>query len=521
MTASLLRLFQTLRHLRVRQVLYQCWYRVRRPYVNLNRYTQYLDHSISSFPFCDTGDLIPYSSRYQGAHKFRFLSLTHSFENNIDWNFTGHGKLWNYNLQYFDYLHDPSVTHEEKQRLVLSFCDGLLSDSILPEPYPVSLRIVNWLFYYSKTGWDNAVFHECIKLQVGYLEENLEFHILANHLLENYIALYFAGIALGDTKLLDKASKGLDEQLAEQVLADGGHYESSPMYQSILLSKLILLYRQTGTSGPEQLSTAICNMLGWLQAFVFRDGKWAHVNDATEGIAPEPAQIIEAARTSGLEPLTKKISESGYRRYNAGHFELVFDAGNIMPPYQPGHAHADMLSLCLQYRNKPILVDTGLSTYQGNERRNTERGTPAHNTVSIQNKNQSDVWSAFRVGRRAKLTVLEETERSITAAHNGFRALGVTHTRQLRCDEQQVSVEDRVSAHSENATAFFHFDHNLKIEVVNNRVTIAEGGPVFEFSGHLSIEKLSYKQALGYNQLVDAPLLAIKFTQNLCTLIRT
>lgn len=521
MTASVLRLFQTLRHLRIRQVLYQCWYRARRPYIKLISYTHYLDHPISPLPCCDTGELIPYRNRYQGLNKFCFLSLGHSFEGNIDWNFSGHGKLWNYNLQYFDYLHDPLITHEEKQRLILSFCDGLLSGAIPPEPYPVSLRIVNWLFYYSKTGWKNALFHKCIRLQVGYLENNLEFHILANHLLENYIALYFSGIALGDVKLVEKASKGLDEQLDEQVLADGGHYESSPMYQSILLSKLILLYRQAGAYGRERLFNPIRNMLGWLQTFVFRDGKWAHVNDATEGIAPEAAQLIEAAHDSGLVPALTKIEHSGYRRYNCGHFELVFDAGNIMPPYQPGHAHADMLSLCLQYRNKPILVDTGLSTYQDNQRRNTERGTPSHNTVSIGNKNQSDVWSAFRVGRRAKLTVLEETERSITAAHNGYRALGITHTRQLRFDEQQVSVDDRLSAASENAIAFFHFDHNLKIEVVNNRATVAEGGPVFEFSGHSSIQILSYKQSLRYNEFVDAPLLAIKFEQNLRTLIRT
>ena len=43
--------------------------------------------------------------------------------------------------------------------------------------------------------------------------------------------------------------------------------------------------------------------------------------------------------------------------------------GSIGPSYQPGHAHADELNFELFYKGSPIIVDTGVSTYEKNERR--------------------------------------------------------------------------------------------------------------------------------------------------------
>ncbi|MCK5662355.1 MAG: hypothetical protein KAI17_02665, partial [Thiotrichaceae bacterium] len=35
--------------------------------------------------------------------QFTFLNLSHEFEDVIDWNCPAYGKLWTYNLNYFDY----------------------------------------------------------------------------------------------------------------------------------------------------------------------------------------------------------------------------------------------------------------------------------------------------------------------------------------------------------------------------------------------------------------------------------
>ncbi|MFX7548931.1 hypothetical protein ABTJ50_21555, partial [Acinetobacter baumannii] len=66
------------------------------------------------------------------------------------------------------------------------------------------------------------------------------YHLLANHLLENAFSLWLASIYLRDQPLFNRSDRLLVSQLNEQILADGGHYECSVMYQSILLSKLLL-----------------------------------------------------------------------------------------------------------------------------------------------------------------------------------------------------------------------------------------------------------------------------------------
>jgi hypothetical protein len=40
------------------------------------------------------------------------------------------------------------------------------------------------------------------------------------------------------------------------------------------------------------------------------------------------------------------------------------NCGNILPSYQPGHSHADMLHFILYVSGKPVIVDTGISTYE-------------------------------------------------------------------------------------------------------------------------------------------------------------
>ena len=46
--------------------------------------------------------------------------------------------------------------------------------------------------------------------------------------------------------------------------------------------------------------------------------------------------------------------------------------------------------------------DSGTSTYERDSERLRQRGTAAHNTVQLGGVDSSEVWSGFRVGRRAR-----------------------------------------------------------------------------------------------------------------------
>ena len=82
------------------------------------------------------------------------------------------------------------------------------------------------------------------------------------------------------------------------------------------------------------------------------------------------------------------MKECGYRKLCSTHLEAVVDVGNITATYQPGHSHADTFNYELRIDCRPFVVDTGISTYNKTARRQYERSTSAHNTVTVGNKDR-------------------------------------------------------------------------------------------------------------------------------------
>ena len=144
-------------------------------------------------------------------------------------------------------------------------------------------------------------------------------------------------------------------------------------------------------------------MLGHLESLIWDDGSIPMLNDSAVGIAPTPNQIFDYARRLGLEWKAIPMNECGYRKLKNERMEAIVDIGNITATYQPGHTHADTFNYELCIDGKPFVVDTGISTYNKTERRQLERSTIAHNCVSPDEKNSSEVWGGFRVGRRASV----------------------------------------------------------------------------------------------------------------------
>ena len=147
-------------------------------------------------------------------------------------------------------------------------------------------------------------------------------------------------------------------------------------------------------------------MFGWLESISLKNGSIPYLNDSTFGIAPTTSELTEYAVSLGLKPKRMRLEDSGYRKWNVNDMEIIMDVGQIAPSYQPGHSHADSLQFVLNYKDKPIVVDTGISTYEKNERRQLERSTASHNTVTVNGSNSSKVWGGFRVAERAKVSLV-------------------------------------------------------------------------------------------------------------------
>jgi len=254
----------------------------------------------------------------------------------------------------------------------------------------------------------------------------------------------------------------MERELPRQILADGGHVERSPMYHSILLEDLLDLcnLRHAFSALVPDYSAYAARMLGWLECMTHPDGDIALFNDATFGVAAEPGVLAGYAERLDIRTATTTLGDSGYIRLENRHAVVIFDAAPLGPDYQPGHGHADTLSFELSCNRQRAIVNSGISTYDPGAERAYQRGTAAHNTVRIDGEDQSEMWGAFRVARRARpFDIRTDNCSYVEAAHDGYRRLKqkVVHRRRLELQDNCITVRDRLEGSGEHtAEVFFH-----------------------------------------------------------------
>ena len=496
--------FHTLRHLRLKQILYRLYYSFRRTARQLlgTQYRYFVEKSVTPLNCSFT---ITSKNLYKDE-ALHFLNITHPMPENgkIDWNFTGYGKLWNYHLNYFDYLTQPDISFDQGLQWVDSFIRQFEINRWGCDPYPTSLRLINWIKFFNSRESGKEVLsiassNAFLYSQALILKNNLEYHLLGNHLLENGFALLFAAHYFNDQPLFALADKILKRELKEQILADGGHYERSPMYQQELLFHLLdcvnLMKHNRMFPGSLQqlLERTASRMLGWLQNMTFADGSIALFNDCANGVAPSTEEISDYAGRLDISPNwdtdNRQMSASGYRKIIKPDYELILDAGDIGPDFQPGHAHCDTLSFEMHLKGQLLFVDSGTSSYEDPEARRIERGTAGHNTVAIEELEQSEIWSNFRVARRAHARILRETDDMIEAKHNGYKRLGASHIRKFTFEDKTIKILDKIKSRTTyNCYAYFHLHPDIAPIVEGNTVHLKDNTHIrFKNYGHLSL----------------------------------
>ena len=398
-----------------------------------------------------------------GPRQFRFLNQECCIQT---WNDSGIPKLWLYNLHY---LGHPTLD------LIRSWvAENPIGQGNGWEPYPLSLRICNWIKWHLSGNLLEKAAIESIAVQARYLEKSVEYHLLANHLFANAKALVFAGAffeGAAAARWLASGLRILAAQLPEQVLGDGGHFERSPMYHSLILEDVLDLVN-LGRAWPGLLPDwggVAARMLGWLQQMTHPDHGIAFFNDAVFNIAPDPKSLIEYAARLGIHAETHPLGESGYIRLENDRAVVLFDAASIGPDYQPGHAHADTLSFELSVDGRRSIVNSGISTYENNAGRHSQRSTAAHNTIRVDGQDSSEVWAAFRVARRARpLDVRTDRRTFAEAAHDGYARFKdqVIHVRRLDLGETELRITDTLRAKREHqAEIYFHLHPESHIEI--------------------------------------------------------
>jgi uncharacterized heparinase superfamily protein len=257
-------------------------------------------------------------------------------------------------------------------------------------------------------------------------------------------------------------------------------------------------------------------MLAWIDQMSFRNGDLAHFNDSTDGQSYSKEQILDLAKLCGIvEYPSSELSDSGYRRFENKNIELITDVSGIEPAYQPGHTHADSLSFILYINEKPIAVDPGISTYEAGERRNWERSTKAHNTITYKGQNTAGVWGKFRVADRPDVEILSETNSEIELLLNHTLRSGeiFKHRREITYSKKNIDINDFVNL-TGTVEGRIHLHPNVKIEELKRNKVVLIGGINFEFQNTLQLQKFSYTCSNGFNLLSNATGISYKFEKN-------
>ena len=513
-------LINTVIHLRAIQIYYRFYYFLRNRLFGYN-IKKRINNDFNPIVWKNRIDYD--NSYFKKENSFTFLNISHSFSDKINWNFNQFGKLWTYNLNYFDFLNQENISNETGLQLIQDFIKNefILKDG--KEPYPISLRGINWVKFLSENQVKDEVVDTTLYNHFYILLDNLEFHLLGNHLLENAFSLLFGAYYFQNKKFYYKSKEILISELKEQILNDGGHFELSPMYHQIILYKvldciqLIKINKWINDDLLMLLEDSASKMTSWLNEVTFENGDIPCVNDSTFNIAPTSEELFNYADQIGV--INKKIvlSDSGYRKFRNNKFELFVDVGNVGPSYQPGHVHSDTLSFILHVNNKPVFVDTGVSTYEKNQKRQTERQTSAHNTVVINSEDQTQVWGGFRVAKRAQVKNLKEGVDFVEAEHDGYKKIGVSHLRRISIDKSLVQIKDIIV----NDSNYFHLHPSLKNLIINDHSIIIENNINIIFTGtNVIIHKELYEYAEGFNKIKKAIVIKVTFESNLETSIK-
>lgn len=403
---------------------------------------------------CGTGDDL----------RARFLGVECPLATPIPWHVAGlprDRQLHQMTLHYMEYL--EAVDDAAFESLVLDWVaanpaerPGAWFDGW--NSFALSIRVVVWMQQCARRGSFPPRVLTSLAEQIRFLEHNLELDLGGNHLVKNVKALLWAGRFFEGDEAMRWTAHGrslLSQVLDEQVLPDGLHYERSPAYHAQVLADLLECHVALRPGEDrDRLGRVLVRMAGAMADLTHPDGLPCLFNDGALHMAYSTETCLEALGSIvGTRPEPRDrfaLTDAGYFGARDGDDLVVFDCGPIAPDDLPAHGHGDILAFEWTVDGRRVVIDTGVFEYHPGERRARSRATPAHNTVTVDDADQCEFWSAFRVARRARVEVLHHGDVPggfrLRGRHDGFRrqAGRPIHVREAICTPRRIEVRDIV-----------------------------------------------------------------------------
>ncbi len=406
----------------------------------------------------------PAHAHFEPPDRVTLLNREARFDGRIDWDIQSEGPLFAFHLHQHDFLRAASLSPSDRSAVLLDW-ESRHRRGTGWHPASISLRALTWLKLLTTPGALEEDAGELLRVrrslsaQLEMLAGHLEVRLLANHYLSNLLALVAGGLVLrgGAARRWLGLVPELCSQLEKQVLADGAHYERSPMYHALMLEGVLDVLnwaRAAGERAPgglvETLEGNASRMLAALAIYTHPDGEIALFADSAFGIAQRPEVLEAYAGSLGVLAAAPAragvLEDAGYVRLADGAFSLLVSVAGPKPAYQPGHAHADALAFELCVNGERVVTDTGVFEYVPGERRDRARATSSHATIEVGGRDQAELWAAHRVGGRPKVK-LEAVGpgRRVEASCAGWATRDTPHRRVLALADGVLEITDTLA----------------------------------------------------------------------------
>lgn len=428
--------------------------------------------------------------------KFTLLSQRHDLGFPIDWrcDSVAVSHLWRFHLHYHEFLlglvlsaPDPAEADERFAAAWRVVEDWMRQNRPNDRrtrldawhPFCISKRLPVWMLLWTARRPEGDAADAVLAsmfAQARFLASHLERDLGGNHLLENLRTLILAGAFFSGPEAerwLDRGIRLFRREVKEQFLPSGEHFERAPMYHAIMLDMVLDLRDLLAEIRPEfarECGELAARMGGFLRGIVHPDGEIPLLGDSAFGEAPPtPAILARVEERPSGGPAEGARCVGDYWSFRDGDDFLLFDRGPVGADHLPAHAHADLLAFEASLGGRRVFVDSGVFNYEDDSMRAYCRGSAAHNVLMIDEVDQCDVWSKFRMGYRGHPSELEKGAGGdlvwASARHDAYRRLGVPRVERLiacRCGGPWFFIDSADGAAEHVFTSRFHLHPDVE-----------------------------------------------------------
>lgn len=410
------------------------------------------------------------------------------------WSYTGEGR---YLAAFEDLMADwlDNVPHTAA------------SGSTTWRPLEAGIRAESWLRALELFG---GAVSESLLRRIGqslcehgaYLETSYgAFHALSNWGVIQDHGLFLLGTRLGKPCWQKLALERVTGNLHHAVLADGVHWEQSPMYHCEVLhaaADTLLVARRFGVEVPSELERLIHSMATALSVLITPDRHILPQGDsdiidagdllaqgallfhdpalaaASQGplceetlwdFGPQGAQMLQALPSCRPASPSAAQAASGNPVLRSGWEQKDTYLHLRTSSLGGGHGHADLLHLDVWQGGEMVLTDAGRYTYVDGKTRRTLKSPAAHNTLRLDGRDFTaylDTWGwkdpAPPLAQGSRFT---ETADFVSGGHLGYLKAGAVVFRRIVFLKPDLIIGVDVVQAAEDAAhtaeQFFHF----------------------------------------------------------------